>query len=87
MRCSTLAFLLGIAGALAGCDALAPPTCVRNSDCPTGQSCGSAGTCVAIPDAGAGDATGDGATATDAAATDAADIDAAAATAAARGRP
>ena len=73
MRSSLLAGLaLAAVAALAGCDALTPPTCVRHSDCPSGQVCSTAGTCVLAPDASTADAAGDGGAAMADAAVDAA---------------
>lgn len=75
MRSSLRPYLLALAAALTGCDALLPPTCVRNSDCPSGQLCGATGVCVLPPDAAPADADGDaGSGATDAATTDAAAV-------------
>ena len=73
MRSSLLAGLaLAAVAALAGCDALTPPICVRNSDCPTSQVCDIAGKCEVPPDASTADAAGDGGAAPADAAVDAA---------------
>jgi hypothetical protein len=78
MRCSALTYVaLAALAALAGCDALTPPICVRHSDCPTSQICNIAGKCEIAPDASTADAAGDGGTAMADAAADAA-VDAAA---------
>ena len=70
MRSRLLVWVL-LACALAGCDALTPPICVRHSDCPSSQVCNAAGHCEVAPDASTVDAAGDGGTAAADAAVDA----------------